>query len=60
MGLKNKAKATAKDLEGKLQEGVGDITGNLETQAEGQTKQMEAKAMRTAEEIKDSAKKAVN
>ncbi len=42
MSLENKAKATAKNIEGKIQEAVGEITGDTKTQAEGQAKQVEA------------------
>jgi hypothetical protein len=35
MSLENKAKATAKNIEGKVQEAVGNLTGDPKTQAEG-------------------------
>ena len=35
MSLKEKAKATAKNIEGKLQEAAGNITGDPQDQAEG-------------------------
>ena len=38
----NQAKATAKQLEGKAQEGLGNMTGDLNTQAAGQAKQFDA------------------
>jgi uncharacterized protein YjbJ (UPF0337 family) len=38
----NQAKATAKRIEGKAQEGVGNMTGDLKTQAAGKAKQFEA------------------
>jgi len=60
MSLQNKAKATAKNVEGKVQEAVGDITGDTQTQAEGQAKQVEAKARHAAEDVKDEAKKIIN
>ena len=60
MSLQNKAKATAKNVEGKVQEAVGDITGDPQTQAEGQAKQVEAKARHAAEDVKDEAKKIIN
>ena len=34
MSMKNRAKATAKNIEGKVQEAVGDLTGDPKTQAE--------------------------
>jgi len=39
MSLENRVKATAKNIEGKIQETVGDITGDPQTQAEGKAKQ---------------------
>lgn len=38
----NQAKAMAKNIEGKAQEGVGNITGDLKTQVAGKAKQFEA------------------
>ena len=60
MSLKDKAKATAKNIEGKLQETVGNITGDLQDQAEGKAKQAEAKVRHTVEDVKDEVKKAVD
>jgi uncharacterized protein YjbJ (UPF0337 family) len=57
MGLKDKAKATAKNLEGKVQEGVGNVTGDPQDQAEGQAKQAEAKVRHIVENVKDKVKK---
>jgi len=51
MSAKNKVQATAKNIEGKIQESVGDLTGDPKTQAEGRAKQAEA-----AENVKDKAK----
>lgn len=52
MSLKDKAKATAKNIEGKLQETVGNITGYPQYQAEGKAKQAEAKVRHTVEDIR--------
>jgi uncharacterized protein YjbJ (UPF0337 family) len=60
MSLQDKAKATAKNVEGKVQEAVGDMTGDPKTQAEGQAKQVEAKVRHAAEDVKDEAKKIIN
>lgn len=60
MSLKNRAKATAKNVEGKIQETYGDVIGDPENQAEGKAKQMEAKVKHTAEDIKDETKKAID
>jgi len=40
MSLKDRAKATAKNIEGKIQEAVGDLTGDPKAQAEGKEKQI--------------------
>jgi uncharacterized protein YjbJ (UPF0337 family) len=56
MSLENKAKATAKNIEGKIQEAVGDITGDTKTQAEGKAKQVEASVQHAVENVKDAAK----
>lgn len=50
----NRAKATAKNIEGKVQEFVGDVTGDPQTKAEGQAKQAEANLRHTVEDIKDT------
>ena len=60
MSLKDKAKATAKNIEGKVQEVVGDLTGDPKTQAEGKAKQTEAKVRHTVEDAKDGAKKMID
>ncbi|BAZ88205.1 CsbD family protein [Dolichospermum compactum] len=56
MSTKNRAKATAKNIEGKVQEAVGDVTGDPKTQAEGKDKQAEAKVRHAVEDVKDRAK----
>jgi len=56
MSAKNKVQATAKNIEGKIQESVGDLTGDPKTQAEGRAKQAEAKVKHAAENVKDKAK----
>lgn len=59
MSMKDKAKATAKNIEGKVQEAVGDLTGDPKTQAEGKAKQAEAKVRHAVEDVKDQAKEIV-
>jgi uncharacterized protein YjbJ (UPF0337 family) len=54
--MKNRAKATAKNIEGKVQEAVGEVTGDPKTQAEGKEKQTEAKIRHAVEDVKDEAK----
>jgi uncharacterized protein YjbJ (UPF0337 family) len=56
MSTEDKLKATAKNLEGKAQEALGDITGDTGMKAEGKAKQVEASAMHMAENVKDKAK----
>ncbi|WP_017293980.1 CsbD family protein [Geminocystis herdmanii] len=60
MSLKDRAKATAKNIEGKIQETYGDVTGDPKNQAEGKAKQMDAKIKHTVEDVKDEAKKALD
>jgi len=38
----NQVKARAKNIEGKAQEGIGNMTGDLKTQTAGKAKQFEA------------------
>lgn len=60
MSNENKVKATAKNLEGKAQEAVGDLTGDKQEQAKGKAKQTEASARHAVEDAKDSIKKAID
>jgi len=60
MSIENKVKATAKNVEGKIQEAVGDLTGDPKDQAAGKAKQAEAKVRHTVEDVKDEVKKAVD
>lgn len=57
MSLEDRAKATAKNIEGKVQAAAGELTGDPETQAQGEAKQVEAKIRHTVENVKDDAKK---
>jgi len=56
MGLQDKAKAAAKNVEGKVQEAAGKMTDNKEAQVKGKAKQAEAEARNTVENVKDKAK----
>jgi uncharacterized protein YjbJ (UPF0337 family) len=60
MSLKDRAKATAKNIEGKVQEAVGDLTGDPNAQAEGREKQAEARVRHTIENVKDEVKKMID
>lgn len=56
MSDENKMKAASKNIQGKAQEAVGDLTGDPEQEAKGQGKQTEAKVRNASEDIKDKAK----
>lgn len=60
MSLQDKAKATAKNIEGKVQEAVGNLTGDPKDQLEGKEKQTEAKIRHTVEDVKDQVKKNID
>ena len=60
MSLKDRAKATAKNIEGKIQEAVGDLTGDPQNRVEGKDKQAEAKDRHTDKNVKDEVKKAID
>lgn len=57
MSLEKRVEATAKNIEGKLQEALGEVTGNPQQKAEGQAKQAEAEIDHTVENLKDEVKK---
>jgi uncharacterized protein YjbJ (UPF0337 family) len=60
MSIEDRAKATAKNIEGKIQEGIGEVTGDPQQKAEGKAKQAESKVRHTVEDVKDEVKKAVD
>ena len=60
MSLKDRAEATAKNIEGKVQEALGDLTGDPKDQAEGKAKQAEAAARNAKEDLKDNVKRDVD
>jgi uncharacterized protein YjbJ (UPF0337 family) len=60
MSIEKRVEATAKNIEGKLQEIVGEVTGNPGDKAEGKAKQAEAQVTHTTENIKDELKKAID
>ena len=60
MSAEDKAKAAAKNIEGKAQEAMGNVTGDPEDQAKGKAKQGEAEARQTVENAKDKVKKAID
>jgi uncharacterized protein YjbJ (UPF0337 family) len=60
MSIEDKIKATAKNVEGKVQEAVGNVTGDPKDQAEGKAKQAEAQVRHAVEDVKDEVKKKMN
>ena len=60
MSIEDKAKATGKNIEGKAQEVLGNITGDPEDKAEGKAKQTQAQASHAVEDVKDKIKDAID
>ncbi|MDJ0599979.1 MAG: CsbD family protein [Crocosphaera sp.] len=60
MSTEDRVEATMKNLEGKAQEMLGEITGDPEDKAEGKMKQAEAEAQHSVEDAKDKVKKAID
>ena len=56
MSLEDKAKAVGKNLEGKAQEALGNITGDPEDKAVGKAKQAESEVRQGVEDVKDNVK----
>ncbi|ADI64941.1 CsbD family protein [Trichormus azollae] len=56
MSLEERAKATGKNIEGKAQEALGNITGDPKDQADGKGKQAESEVRHSVEDIKDNVK----
>ncbi|MBD3885438.1 CsbD family protein [Phormidium tenue FACHB-886] len=60
MSAEDRAKATAKNVEGKVQQAAGEISGNPDDKAEGKAKEGEANVRHTVENAKDKIKDALN
>ena len=60
MSLEDKAKAAAKNIEGKAQEALGNVTGDPEDKAEGKAKQAEGQVRQGVEDVKDEVKKKID
>lgn len=60
MSIEERIEATAKNIEGKVQEAVGEMTGNPSDKVEGQAKQAEAQIQHTTENIKDEMKEQID
>ncbi|MBD1936944.1 CsbD family protein [Microcoleus sp. FACHB-68] len=56
MSIEDRAAATAKNIEGKIQEAVSEVTGDPKDKIEGQVKQEEAANMHAKEDVKDGVK----
>ncbi|MDZ8186534.1 MAG: CsbD family protein [Nostoc sp. ChiSLP02] len=60
MSLEDRAKAAAKNVEGKAQEAAGEVTGDPENKAEGKAKQAESEVRQGIEDVKDNIKKKID
>ena len=60
MSIENRAEAIAKNIEGKIQEAVSEVTGSQRDKLEGQAKQDEAAVIHLKEDLKDKAKEIVD
>ena len=60
MGIEERAEATAKNIEGKAQAAVGEVTGDPSNKTEGKAKQNQAQAEHTRENLKDKAKEMID
>ncbi|NJL35945.1 MAG: CsbD family protein [Leptolyngbyaceae cyanobacterium RM2_2_4] len=60
MSLEDRAKATSKNIEGKAQEAMGNVSGDPKDKAEGKAKQTESEARHSIEDVKDSVKRAID
>ncbi len=59
MSIENRVEATAKNIEGKIQEAASELTGDPKDKAEGQAKQDQAAALHLREDLKDKAKEVI-
>ncbi len=60
MNNEERLKATAKNIEGKVQEAFGELTGDQRQRIEGKAKQIEASATHAKEDIKDVVKENID
>lgn len=60
MSIEGKMNAAAKNVEGKAEATLGKLLGDQDMELEGQTKQVQAAAMNTVENLKDAAKNALD
>ncbi|TAF08018.1 MAG: CsbD family protein [Nostocales cyanobacterium] len=57
MSIEERAKATGKNIEGKAQEALGNMTGDPGDKVEGKAKQTESEVRHSVEDVKDNVKK---
>ena len=55
---RDQVKGTVKDVVGKVQRKIGEVTGNTSQQIKGGAKQVEGKVQRGAGDVEDAADKA--
>lgn len=60
MSLEDRAKAVGKNIEGKAQEALGNITGDPKDKAEGKAKQAESQVRHTVENVKDNVRESLD
>ncbi len=60
MSTQDRVEATAKNIEGKVQEAMGNVTGDQKDQVKGKAKQAEASAQHAVEDSKDAIKDAID
>lgn len=60
MGIEERSKAAAKNVEGKAQEAMSEVTGDPKDKAEGRSKQVEAEARQAKEDVKDNIKNKID
>lgn len=60
MSAEDRAKAAAKNIEGKAQEAWGNVTGDPEDKAAGKAKQAEGEVRQGVEDAKDQVKKNID
>ena len=60
MSIEDRAKATAKNIEGAAQEALGNVTGDPKDKAEGKAKQKQAETSHAVQDAKDAVKDVID
>ncbi len=60
MSIEDRLNAIAKNVEGKVQEAMSEVTGDPKDKVEGRAKQEQAAAMHAKEDLKDRAKEFID